>query len=134
MKRILSLILAFILCLSLCACEGNAQEPQYGGESTIGENSNGGNTNNTTHQVNAEYIAMVCGRWELISGWNNLGYVLEFREGGICVFNEEELNGMRHSKISNGLMSPRSSSIFTEMMNSYTKRTSILHLMEQLCL
>lgn len=91
MKKALSLILALVLCLSLCACGGDTQALQNGGESTISENSGGGNADNTTQQVDAEYIAMVCGKWELISGWRDLGDVLEFREDGIFVFNEEEL-------------------------------------------
>ena len=91
MKKALSVLLLLVICLSLCACGGDRQEPQNGGESTAGENSNGGNADNTPNQVDAEYIAMVYGRWEFISGWRDLGFVLEFREGGICIINEEEM-------------------------------------------
>ena len=85
MKRALSPILALVICLSLCACGGNTQESHNSNEST--EN----NTDNAQDRIDAEYITMVCGRWDLISGWRDLGFVLEFRESGICVINEEAL-------------------------------------------
>ena len=85
------LILVLVLCLSLCTCGEDTQKPQNGGESNTGENSNGESTDPALGQVTAEYIAMVCGKWELVSGWRDLGFVIEFRENGICILNEEAL-------------------------------------------
>lgn len=84
MKKAISLFLALVMCLSLCACGGDTQESQNGSENTE-------NKEDIQNQVDAEFIAMVCGRWELYSGWRELGGVLEFREDGVCIINGEAL-------------------------------------------
>ena len=91
MKKAIALILVFVVWVTICACEADSQDPLNSGENTIGESSNGNNADNTMYHVDSEYFATVCGTWDLLSGWRDLGFALEFCEGGICVFNGEEL-------------------------------------------
>ena len=91
MKKAIALMLTLVMWVSMCACDAGRHEPLNSGEDTIGENSNGNNTDNTIYHIDSEYFATLCGTWELLSGWRDLGFTLEFREGRVCVFNGEEL-------------------------------------------
>ena len=91
MKKALSLILALAMCLSLCACGRDLQDRPNNNESTANEGTTNENAEITQTQVDDEFLSTVCGRWNLYSGWRELGGALEFRENGTCTINEEEL-------------------------------------------
>lgn len=91
MKKAVSLILAFVLCLSLCACDKDMQDRPNNNESTANEGATNENAESTQTQVDNEFLSTVCGSWNFYSGWRELGGVLEFRENGTCTINEEEL-------------------------------------------
>ena len=82
MTKTFSLLLAIFLCLCLCAC---------GNKNIASESFPVETLDDPQDHVGAEYLSMVCGRWDFSSGWRDLGWVLEFRENGACSLNEEEL-------------------------------------------
>ncbi len=77
--------------LSLCACGRDSQGQPNNNESTANGGTTNENTDSTQGKVDAEFLSIVCGSWNLYSGWRELGGVLEFRENGTCTINEEEL-------------------------------------------
>ena len=86
MKKALSILLALIICFSLCACNSGDVQEQPSNEVTPNEN-----TEISQTPVDDEFISKVCGTWNKYSGVLEMDYTLEFRSDGTCKIGEEEL-------------------------------------------
>lgn len=91
MRKVLSLLLALVLCLGLCACTTQDQKDHAAKEEAEA----------------MDFKTQMCGCFEYLSGWSEPGTVIEFREDGTCTINNSELKWDTISKVKPGQTAPR---------------------------
>lgn len=95
MKKIICLILALIICISLCGCTEKETDTDINSTTDSAQNADtesGTAEEDTTEAEKAtdEFISAVCGKWEKYSGvYYEITY-LELREDGVCLIDGEE--------------------------------------------
>ena len=90
-EKIIVMLLVVMLCMSLLACEKDEQNNDFLGQPGGSQDQPDGGNTEKEPQASEEFYELVCGVWDCVGGWNELGS-LEIRADGTFLCKGQELS------------------------------------------